>query len=342
MTDIHLVNPLWDDYGGSEHRTAALRDLLLPHARVRVWSEQGTTSEWGRRLAVSTINLRRLAFPRSGTLVFVGAYFWIGSWVRWSRPSRIILIYNTPQPDALHRCLRRLSLHGRRTVELVYASASLNRQTGLPGTVQESFIDLERFAPPSGAPSARPFTVGRMSRDVPSKHHPDDPRFYAALTQAGMCVRLMGGTCLSTKGDAAHATGAELMPEGAMPPEDFLASLDCFYYRTDPSWFEPSGRVITEAMAMGLPVVAHREGGYRDWLRHGENGFLFDTEPEALACIEALRRDPALRARIGEAARRTAIDIFSTRAERELVRFYLGRDDALPLMGTEPPPLTHS
>ncbi len=91
---------------------------------------------------------------------------------------------------------------------------------------------------------------------------------------------------------------------------------------------------------MGLPVVAHREGGYRDWLQHGENGFLFDTEPEALACIEALRRDPALRARIGAAARRTATEIFSTRAQRELLRFYLGRDDAEPLVGAGPSPIT--
>ena len=336
MGDIHLINPLWDDHGGSEHRTAALHALLMPHARVRVWSEQGTTSEWHRRLAVRTIDARRLAFPRSGTLVFVGAYFWIGAWVRWSRPERIVLIYNTPQPEELRRRLQRLTLHGRREVELVYASASLKQRTGLPGTVQESFIDLERFSPRPPAAPPRPFTVGRLSRDVPSKHHPDDPRFYAALTAAGMSVRVMGGTCLGKVGSAAVAAGTEVLPEGAVPPEDFLASLDCFYYRTDPAWFEPSGRVITEAMAMGLPVVAHREGGYRDWLRHGENGFLFDTEPQALACIEALRRDPALRARIGAEARRTVTRIFSSRAQSELLRFYLGGNDAAALDGATP------
>jgi hypothetical protein len=42
------------------------------------------------------------------------------------------------------------------------------------------------------------------------------------------------------------------------------------------------GRVVTEAMACGLPVVCHESGGYAEIIEHGRNGFLFDTQQEAL------------------------------------------------------------
>ena len=63
----------------------------------------------------------------------------------------------------------------------------------------------------------------------------------------------------------------ELLRAGAEEPAVFLRSLDCFVYRTSARWFEAYGRVIVEAMATGLPIVAGRDGGYTDYLRHGIN-----------------------------------------------------------------------
>ncbi len=42
---------------------------------------------------------------------------------------------------------------------------------------------------------------------------------------------------------------------GQLDPKDFLATLDVFVYYTHPDWIEAFGRVIFEAMAVGVPVI---------------------------------------------------------------------------------------
>ncbi|CAM9877405.1 unnamed protein product, partial [Heterosigma akashiwo] len=79
------------------------------------------------------------------------------------------------------------------------------------------------------------------------------------------------------------------------------------------STFETLGNTVLEAHAAGCPVVVPRAQGFRDTVRHGEDGFLFDAGPgvpeeaqvaEAAAFLERLARDPALGRALGEAGRR--------------------------------------
>ena len=74
--------------------------------------------------------------------------------------------------------------------------------------------------------------------------------------------------------------------------------------------FEAFGRVVLEAMLCGIPVVAEARGGYANYVRHGENGFLFDDPRDAALQLDALKADPALRQRIGAAAHATAERLF--------------------------------
>lgn len=84
------------------------------------------------------------------------------------------------------------------------------------------------------------------------------------------------------------------------------ANLDVFVHT---GRFETFGLTVQEAMACGVPVVAPGEGGPVDQVVHGETGFLYDPDrPEQMrAAVEQLVRDPALRARMGEAGRRRAL-----------------------------------
>jgi glycosyltransferase involved in cell wall biosynthesis len=74
-------------------------------------------------------------------------------------------------------------------------------------------------------------------------------------------------------------------------------------------------RTPMEASAMGVPTVATDIRGCRQAIDHGTTGLLVPArEPEALAtAIARLAVDPAERRRLGEAARRKALDDFDQR-----------------------------
>jgi glycosyltransferase involved in cell wall biosynthesis len=80
-----------------------------------------------------------------------------------------------------------------------------------------------------------------------------------------------------------------------------------------PSRREGFGVACLEAMAHGRPVVATDVGGLRDIVVDGETGLVVrPRDPRALrAALERLLGDPALRLRLGSAARRRAQERFS-------------------------------
>jgi len=84
------------------------------------------------------------------------------------------------------------------------------------------------------------------------------------------------------------------------------ASFDVFLHTGTEETF---GQTIQEAHASGIPVVAPRAGGPIDLVDHGTNGYLFDpgNDLQLRAFVEGLVIDEPLRARMGEAGRRTVL-----------------------------------
>jgi glycosyltransferase involved in cell wall biosynthesis len=142
------------------------------------------------------------------------------------------------------------------------------------------------------------------------------------LVDHGCRVRIMGPSP-HLEAKLRGLQSIELLPAYAQEAHLFLQGLDCFFYRTSEEFLEPSGRVLTEAMACGLPVVCHNRGGYAEWIDNGRNGFLFDTQQEGLQILLRLKEDRALRERVGEEARRSAEELFSAAVRSEIVEFYL-------------------
>lgn len=64
-------------------------------------------------------------------------------------------------------------------------------------------------------------------------------------------------------------------------------------------------------MALGIPPLASAIGYNFDLIRHGETGFLLNTEAEWEAALRFVVQEPALARRIGDAARRNTIHRFS-------------------------------
>lgn len=162
---------------------------------------------------------------------------------------------------------------------------------------------------------AKEFFVGRLSRDVPGKHHPHDVGLYHELITAGINVRLMGASTLYRARAQQPPAGLELVPEGAEPAEDFLFTLQCFVYRTHPAWTEPHGRVVTEAMASGLPVVCDNRGGFTEFIEDGFNGFLFSDTREAVDIVQHLQHHPEVCKQVGLRGRETVVELLEKRSD---------------------------
>ncbi len=75
-----------------------------------------------------------------------------------------------------------------------------------------------------------------------------------------------------------------------------------------------SGLKALQYMAVGVPVVATALGANYRIMKDGETGFLVKTAEEWMQRLEQLMDDPALRKRIGDAARKNVEDHYSIKA----------------------------
>lgn len=80
------------------------------------------------------------------------------------------------------------------------------------------------------------------------------------------------------------------------------------------SLYEPGGRVVTEAMCEGVPVIASPNGFAKDLIQDWENGFLVDHGDEDTLCarMEHFLRQPFLSDVLGRRAKGTAAKVITT------------------------------
>ena len=133
-----------------------------------------------------------------------------------------------------------------------------------------------------------------------------------ALAQ-GTAVLALADSGDSQKGaqlaaDAAHLACIPL--HWTTDLENDLKQAAMFVYLT---YSEGLGSAVLLAMSAGVPVVASRIGGLPEIIFDGGNGLLVDNSAAAVAeGIGKLRDSPALAARLGEAARLTVQERFTT------------------------------
>ena len=105
--------------------------------------------------------------------------------------------------------------------------------------------------------------------------------------------------------------------------EQVFGAADMFVF---PTYYEPFGMVITEAMASSLPVITSRSAGASEMISEGESGLLLDNpgDPHELSQkIKILLADEANRNQIGKSARAAAsIYNWSHVAEDTLQLYY--------------------
>lgn len=188
-------------------------------------------------------------------------------------------------------------------------------------------VDLDRFAAsasPAGDGVPRLLSVGRL---VPKKGFPVLLDACAELMRRGVrfeCEIVGDGedrAALEARA-AALGLGAHVTFAGALPQDEVVrrtrrADLMCLSCVTDADGNKDAlPTTLLEGLACGRAVVSTPVGGVPEIITHGENGLLV-PEGDVAALADALAdllRDPATRARMGEAGRRRAERDFDLRA----------------------------
>ncbi len=200
---------------------------------------------------------------------------------------------------------------------------------GLPGsaTLIPLGVDVERFSPaPAGSSDGTVPVVGYVGRLEP--HKGVDVLLEAVARLDAVELRVAGAGPEEER-LRARTTALDLdrrveyvgsLAQDQLP--EFYRGLDVLVVpsRPTPGWLEQFGRVVVEAMACGVPVVASDTGALPDVV--GEAGLLVPPDdPDALAvCLETLLKDePARR----ELARRGAEQARHA-SWSEVARAYLG------------------
>jgi glycosyltransferase involved in cell wall biosynthesis len=179
-------------------------------------------------------------------------------------------------------------------------------------------VDTDRFAPDPDGPGSASL---RARLEIPDgqlvaafvgsewERKGLRPLIEALALAPGWCVLVAGGgdresyeTLADSLGvaDAVHWLGvtADVQPVYALA--------DAFVL---PSSYETFSLVSFEAAASGLPVLGTPVNGVRELIRDGHNGFLISRDPAEIAeRLRQLGADPALRRRLGESARRSALE----------------------------------
>jgi len=108
------------------------------------------------------------------------------------------------------------------------------------------------------------------------------------------------------------------MVDDAVP---FYSAADAFVL---PTLYDPCSLSVLEAAACGLPCITTRFNGAGELLTEGREGFVLDDPCDLELLAERMRRllDPALRARMGEAARQLMLEHSLDRNCDELLAIY--------------------
>ena len=312
---LHIINVFETATRGSERAALEAARRLQAVQPVTLWSTSpppaevhALASDWG--VAIQTIRPFSGRFPKGGVLLIWGTHFDPGMWLAASQCTRVVIVNELFNYGHLYRLMLQVRQARLPAPSIIHVSTLLRAASAVDGPVLYPTARLTGMFALERKHDRDPVVVGRVSRDVPEKHHVDDPLLYRTLIVEGLAVRLQGATVLAEA--LKERPEIVLLPENAEAVDSFLGSIDIFFYRTagEGLFVEPSGLVVAEAMAAGLPVVAVRPGGFTDLFVDGDNGFLVDTQEQAYQAIMRLARDPALRRSIGAAARRDARERF--------------------------------
>jgi glycosyltransferase involved in cell wall biosynthesis len=169
--------------------------------------------------------------------------------------------------------------------------------------------------------STVPFRFLQLGLFHPAKGQVEAVEALASLRSEGVDARLVQAGGGDQRAVRSRIAALDLQATVDLPGfvEDPTILFEGAHVLLNCSRHEAFGRTTWEAMAQGLPVIAHASGATPELVRHGHNGLLYRSPEELLAHMRMLARDPDMARRMGEEAFRTLPAAAGTEAMCEAV-----------------------
>lgn len=147
-----------------------------------------------------------------------------------------------------------------------------------------------------------PLVIGRISRADPDKYSSNTWSIYSRIPHA-IRARLMAWEKRIETKLGTPPSWAECLPAMQETPQTFFSKLHCMV-QINGGAGENWPRSGLEAMSSGVPVVVQNEWGWREMIRHGETGYLCNTDEEIAYYTAKLAYEEDLRLAMARRARR--------------------------------------
>lgn len=178
---------------------------------------------------------------------------------------------------------------------------------------------IGQFAPEEIRPKAAyydrdSFTVGYAGTLNYGKLHPQFVSYCKAVCERIPAARfVMAGDRDETLERDVRKAGLEdrvVFPGYVADVPALMRSFDVFGYLLNPEHYGTTENVLLEAMACGVPVAALQQN-VEQYIVPPDAGYLVETPRQYAECLDCLRRDPALRERLGRGGRAYVIKQYS-------------------------------
>jgi glycosyltransferase involved in cell wall biosynthesis len=193
---------------------------------------------------------------------------------------------------------------------LAMAATVRERRKGLAANtaVIPNYVNDPWFRPANGV--ARDVDVLFVGRLTPQKNF---EALLEAVERTDLTLTLVGDGPLAQRIEPARIRmGGRLTWLRRVPHEELPSLMNRSRVFVLPSLWEGHPKALIEAMACGMAVIGTDVAGVRDVISHGVNGWLCTPDAGAIsAAITQLLGDPALRVRLGAAARTFAVENYA-------------------------------
>jgi glycosyltransferase involved in cell wall biosynthesis len=235
--------------------------------------------------------------------------------IRWFKEPAHIKKFQLDKADALIAVSKSMASFFNRvkSIETVYDGIDVSR-FDLAGT-DKAYKIRQEFG------IGDCFLVGMVAQLTPRKGHKDFIEAAALIQERYPDVKflIVGSDILEKQitiddlrhyADTVGARNIIFTGQRDDDIEDIFKSLDCFVL---PSHYEPLGRVVLEAMAAKVAVVATKSGGPEEIIVHGESGLLVNIKDlkDIAENVIKIIEDSVLRERMVDSAYQRVKERFS-------------------------------